>query len=119
MEQEIKTKWKCKDCNKILVSKQSATKHVKTFHSGSDPNQTIVEVKTSTSDTQSKPVKKVQKKAYGHFSQLTNVFNNNTLVERFSWSKNARKTEENSPVVPGKEQSVMMTRNEQSVMTGN
>ena len=87
MEEDIKTKWKCTVCTKILASKQSATKHVKAFHSQSDPKQTILAVKTSTSDSQSNPVKKVKKKAYGHFSQLSNIFNINNMVERFCWSK--------------------------------
>ena len=62
MEEDIKTKWKCTVCTKILASKQSATKHVKAFHSESDPKQTILAVKTSTSDGQSNPVKKLKRK---------------------------------------------------------
>ena len=40
------------------------------------------------------PNKFLKKKAYNHFSQLSNIFSDNSLVEKFSWSKpNGPKTQ--------------------------
>ena len=86
MEEETKTKWKCKECNKTLASKQNAAKHVKKFHVDKDPKETIVKVTVQVSDKESNVAPKKKKSAYSHFSQLSNIFNNSSLVQSFSWS---------------------------------
>ena len=97
MEEEKKTKWKCRSCEKILASKQNALKHVQKFHEEKSPTETIVKVKVTNVEKQPKPVPKVKKKAYAFCSQLHSIFNDANLVEKFSWSK--RKKSNNSEQV--------------------
>ena len=87
MEEEKKTKWKCRSCERILASKQNALKHVKKFHEEKSPTETIVKVKVTNVEKQPKPVQKVKKKAYAFCYQLHSIFNDANLVEKFSWSK--------------------------------
>ena len=87
MEKETETKWKCKVCDRTLASKQTALKHVKRFHDGSKPGDTITKVKVAKSEKPPKPVAKEKRKAYSFFSGLGNMFNDESKFESFSWSK--------------------------------
>ena len=89
-----KTKWKCETCQKSLASKQTAINHVKVFHKESDPNVTISKVRVQISEDKDqignpKPKKdeKVKNKAFKHFSQLSNIFSDESIVEKFSFGK--------------------------------
>ena len=92
-ETMMKTKWKCKQCDKILASRQTATHHLKVFHKDCDPSEGITMVKVQVSESDSNnmkkcpKVKKPESKAYGFFSSLSNVFTDNKLVESFAWGK--------------------------------
>ena len=86
MDQETcKIRWKCKECsNKDFASKQTAVNHANKYHGDSDPG--LIIVKVSKSIHLKAPASKNKKKAYNHFSQLSNVFNSDHFVEDFSWS---------------------------------
>ena len=62
MDEEKKTKWKCRSCEKILASKQNALKHVQKFHEEKSPTETIVKVKVTNVEKQPKPVPKLKRK---------------------------------------------------------
>ena len=100
MEEKTRTKWKCKECNLTLASKQNAAKHVKKFHVDKDPKETIVKVTVQVSDKESNVAHKKKKSAYNHFSQLSNIFNNSSLVQSFSWSKKEINSVDLSAVIP-------------------
>ena len=89
-------RWKCVVCDKTLASKQTALQHVKVFHSESDPVKTILKVVTEEPEVdQSLNIKKkksIKKKAFNYFSQLSNIFSNNNLVETFSLSQSKNST---------------------------
>ena len=87
MDEETKTKWKCKECSITLASKQNAAKHIKKFHADKDPKETMLKVTAQVIEKQSNVAPKKKKAAYSHFSQLSNIFNNSSLVQSFSWSK--------------------------------
>ena len=88
-----KTKWKCKSCQKSLASKQTALNHVKVFHKESDPHNTISKVIVQLIEDHidilnpKKDTKVVKKKAFNHFSQLSNIFSDDNIVEKFSFSQ--------------------------------
>ena len=92
----MKTKWKCNHCQKTLASKQTALKHVKVLHKDLDPTNGISKVKVQVNDEElietsnSKQVPKVKNKAYGFFSQLSSMFSDDSLVERFDWGKSSK-----------------------------
>ena len=50
MEKDTQTKWKCKGCEILLASKQTALNHVKRFHKDSAPAETILKVKVPISE---------------------------------------------------------------------
>ena len=100
MEEETKTKWKCKECNKTLASKQKAAKHIIKFHVDKDAKETMVKVTAQVSDKDSNAAPKKKKSAYSHFSQLSNIFNNSSLVQSFSWSKKEINSDDLSAVIP-------------------
>ena len=90
-----------------MASKQNIVKHVKRFHPDSDPSETISKVQISQQQEQNpivipKPKKaaKKKKKAYQHFSQLSNIFNNNDMIEQFSISKSKKTLACSSIVAP-------------------
>ena len=102
-----KSKWKCSVCNILLASKQNIVKHVKRFHPDSDPSETISKVQISQQQEQNpivipktKKAAKKKKKAYQHFSQLSNIFNNNDMIEQFSISKSKKNLACSSIVSP-------------------
>ena len=90
MDQETcKIRWKCTECsNKDFASKQTAVNHARKFHEDSDPG--LIIAKVSKSIHLKAPALKTKKKAYSHFSQLTNVFNCDQVVEGFSWSNTSK-----------------------------
>jgi hypothetical protein len=91
-----KARWKCVVCEKTLASKQTALQHVKVFHNQSDPVQTILKIITQESAVNQnmniKKKKSTKKKAFNYFSQLSNMFNDNNLVETFSLSQSKKST---------------------------
>ena len=89
-----KARWKCVVCEKSLASKQTALQHVKVFHNESDPVQTILKVITQESAVKQSlnisKKKSTKKKAFNYFSQLSNMFNDNNMVETFSMSQSKK-----------------------------
>ena len=94
------TKWKCKICEKLLSSKQSAVKHIGLKHESADPSVSILKMKVQVV-TEEKMGNKIapSKKAFGFFAPLKNIFNNNSMVEDFSWGlKKGKPDKDNDPV---------------------
>ena len=104
----MKTKWRCRECGKLLASKQTALKHLDTFHKTVDPSEGITKVKVQVKEkvdkqgTQNVENPSTSKKAFGFFAPLTNIFNNENMVEGFSWGDKKKATDQNDN--PGRRQ---------------
>lgn len=101
----MKTKWKCQCCGKTLASRQSAVNHVKAMHKSSDPSDSISKVMVEGNDEQKsssghKTISK-EKKAYGYYSELKNIFNDNSMIENFSWGTEKKLSDIWDNPVPG------------------
>ena len=96
----MKTKWRCRECGKLLSSKQTALKHIDIFHKTVDPSEgeSVTKVKVQVKEkeykegTQNIENPSTTKKAFGFFAPLTNIFNNDSLVEGFSWGEKKKST---------------------------
>ena len=102
----MRTKWKCKECDKLLASKQTALKHIGTYHKTADPSGSIAKVKVQVTDkeekgstTQNKKNPTSKNKAFGFFAPLTNIFNNESMVEGFSWGDKKKTSDQNDNTV--------------------
>ena len=101
------TKWKCKVCEKLLSSKQTALKHIGLKHESADPSESIIKMKVQVATTEKIGNKIVpSKKAFGFFAPLKNIFNNNSMVEDFSWGLKTGKPERDNDPVAGSSRDV-------------
>ena len=87
-------RWKCDPCQKILSSKQTAVKHVQIYHKESNPLTSISKVTVQTLGENQKSVAKPKekRKAYNYFSKLESMFNDDSMMEKFSLSQSKKST---------------------------
>ena len=103
----MKTKWRCRECGKLLSSKQTALKHIDIFHKTVDPSEgeSVTKVKVQVKEKEYKEGNQnienpsTTKKAFGFFAPLTNIFNNDSLVEGFSWGEKKKAPDKNDNAV--------------------
>ena len=98
----MKTKWRCRICEKLLASKQTALKHLVLVHKSDDHIDSVIKVQVQETNNENKVTKEnpkgpptVKNKAYGFFAPLTNIFNDENMVEGFSWGDKSKKSDQN------------------------
>lgn len=83
----MKSKWKCKICQKVLSTKQNVEKHIDKLHPGCDKTkkQYSVEVISNDEIISSNPKKQNKSKsAYSFFSGMNNIFTQKGLVRELT-----------------------------------
>ena len=101
----MKTKWRCGICEKLLASKQTALKHLALVHKTDDHSVGVAKVQVQETNNENKVTKENQgsttakNKAYGFFAPLTNIFNDENMVEGFSWGDKTKKSDQNDNFV--------------------
>ena len=86
-----------------------------TYHKTVDPSGNITKVKVQvaekeekTSTTQDVKNPSTKNKAFGFFSPLTNIFNNESMVEGFSWGQKKKVSDQNDNSVASTSQDSVM-----------
>ena len=96
----MKTKWRCRECGKLLASKQTALKHMDIFHKAVNPSESVTKVKVQIEKedkegTENDKNLSSKTKAFGFFAPLKNIFNNESMVEGFSWGDKKKASDQN------------------------
>ena len=81
----MSNKWQCLLCAKIVSSKQKVESHLEKIHPGSNKDSTAYKcVPKSKLKTVKDDSSKPKKSAYSSFSGLNNIFNEKSLLSKFS-----------------------------------
>ena len=81
----MSNKWQCLLCAKIMSSKQKVESHLEKIHPGSNKDSTAYKcVPKSKLKTVKDDSSKPKKSAYSSFSGLNNIFNEKSLLSKFS-----------------------------------
>ena len=125
IQNEMKQKWKCSICNKVLSSKQIVENHIIKLHPDSDKSvKQYIQVQVTSEEKQSKKPKKVKaKSAYASFSGLFNIFANKDLCKDFSLYPQANQKDKNKQQQPpinqtADMQGVIEARNDSTIGSG-
>ena len=82
---DMKSKWKCLTCNKILATKQNIEKHIEKLHPDCNRTQqqyTVVQVSSDENNPEKKQSK--GKSAYAYFSGMKNIFSHKDLCKNLN-----------------------------------